>query len=151
MDILEKVKEDLVEAMKAKEELKISTLRMFLSAIKNYEIEKGGAGYSASEEDVITILNRQVKQRKDSITAFKEGNRPELAEKEEKELSILQDYLPAQLTNAEIEALVVKAISETGASKAVDIGKVMGKISSDLKGKADMTFVSKLVREKLSS
>ena len=150
MKLSDKIQSDVIEAMKAKDELKVSTLRMLNAAVKNFEIEKGGAGFSASEEDMLVIIQKQVKQRQDSIQSFKSGGRQELAQKEEKELKILQGYLPAMMSDEEIAKVVGLAIKETGASSPADIGQVMGKISGHLKGKADMTTVSKFVREKLS-
>jgi uncharacterized protein YqeY len=149
MEKKELIKQDLIKALKDKEELKLSTLRLLTAAIKNFEIEKGGAGYSASDEEVLSVVQKQVKQRQDSIEQFKAGNRPELVEKEQKELTILQSYLPEQMGEEEIKSIVEKAISDIGASGAADIGKVMGMLSGQLKGKADMSLVSKLVREKL--
>ncbi len=148
MNLKEKLHTDLVEAQKAKEELKVSTLRMLTAAIKNFEIEKGGAGFSASEEDVLGVIQKQVKQRKDSIESYKSGGRQELADKETKELEILQNYLPEMMGEDEVEKLVETAIKETGASSPADIGKVMGKLS-ELRGKADMSLVSSIVKEKL--
>lgn len=149
MNLKEKLQADLVEAQKAKDGLKVSTLRMLAAAVKNFEIEKGGAGFSASEEDLISVIQKQVKQREDSIESYKSGGRAELAEKETKELEILQNYLPEMISEEEIEKLVESAIKETGASSPVDIGKVMGKLSN-LRGKADMGVVSTLVKKKLS-
>lgn len=149
MNLKEKLQVDLVEAQKAKNPLKVSTLRMLAAAVKNFEIEKGGAGFSASEEDLISVIQKQVKQREDSIESYKSGGRAELAEKETKELEILQNYLPEMISEEEIEKLVALAIKETGASSLADIGKVMGKLSN-LRGKADMGVVSTLVKKKLS-
>ena len=150
MNLKEKLQADLVEAQKAKEKLKVSTLRMLTAAIKNFEIEKGGAGFSASEEEVTSVIQRQVKQRKDSIESYKSGGRVELAQKEEKELEILQDYLPEMMGDEEVEKLVVLAIKDTGASSISDIGMVMGKLTT-LKGKVDMGKVSSIVKQKLSA
>lgn len=149
MNLKEKLQVDLVEAQKAKNPLKVSTLRMLAAAVKNFEIEKGGAGFSASEEDLISVIQKQVKQREDSIESYKSGGRAELAEKETKELEILQNYLPEMISEEEIEKLVALAIKETGASSLADIGKVMGKLAN-LRGKADMGVVSTLVKKKLS-
>ena len=149
MNLKEKLQVDLVEAQKAKDGLKVSTLRMLAAAAKNFEIEKGGAGFSASEEDLISVIQKQVKQREDSIESYKSGGRAELAEKEKKELEILQNYLPEMISEEEIEKLVASAIKETSASSLADIGKVMGKLSN-LRGKADMGVVSTLVKKKLS-
>ncbi len=99
----ENLQNELKGSMLSKDELKTSVLRLLLSAINYYEIQKGGAGYSASEEDVLTVIQQQVKQRKDSIEQFKNAGRQELADKETKELEILQKYLPAQMSEEEIK------------------------------------------------
>ena len=145
-ELKEKIQKDLQEAQKAKDELKVSTLRFLLAAIKNFEIEKGGAGYSANDEEVLAVINKQAKQRKESIESFKAAGRSELVEKETKELEILQAYLPAQLSEEEVRAIVEKTIKETGASSPNDVGKVMGVLSQELKGKADLGLVSSLVQ-----
>lgn len=144
------LQEELKQAMLSKDELKTSVLRMLLSALNYKEIEKGGAGYEANEEDVLSVIQKEIKQRNDSIEQYKAAARPELAEKEEKELQILKAYLPEQLSEEEIGKLVEEAISQTGASAIQNMGKVMGYLSPKIKGKADGGTVSKLVRERLS-
>lgn len=146
----QKLQEELKQSMLAKNELKTSVLRMLLSAINYYEIQKGGAGYEASEEDVLSVIQSQVKQRRDSIEQFKNAGRQELADKEQKELELLQVYLPEQMGEEEIRKLVKEAITQTGAASMQDMGKVMGYLTPKTKGKADGSFVSKLVRESLS-
>jgi hypothetical protein len=147
----QKLQEDLKQSMLAKNELKTSVLRLLLSAINYYEIQKGGAGYEASEEDVLTVIENQAKQRKDSIEQFKNAGRQELADKEQKELEMLEVYLPEQMSEEEIVKLVKDAITETHATSMQDMGKVMGALMPKTKGKADGNLVSKLVRESLSS
>lgn len=146
----EKLKNDLKQAMLAKDSEKTSVLRMVISAIGYFEIQKGGAGYEATDEDVLQVLHKEAKQRKDSIEQFRNGGRDELAVKEEKELEMLQTYLPEQMGEDEIRKLVEEAISQTGASTPQDMGKVMGALMPKTKGKADGTIVSKIVREKLN-
>jgi uncharacterized protein YqeY len=148
--MIDKIKKDLQEAQKARDALKISTLRFLLAAIKNLEIEKGGAGYKAGDEDILSAINKQVKQRKESIEQFKEGGRKDLAEKESQELKILESYLPEQMNEEDTRQLVSQTIKEVGATSPGDIGKVMGAISQKVKGKADMGLVSSIVRERLS-
>jgi uncharacterized protein YqeY len=142
----EKLETDMRAAMVAREELKLSTLRFLLSDIKNYKIEKMR---DLTDEDIITVIERQVKRHKESIDGFEKGNRAEMAAKEKEELAILQTYLPAQISEDEIRKAVDEAISATGATQITEMGKVMGVLSS-LKGKADFGLVSQLVREKLS-
>lgn len=146
----QQLQDELKQAMLARDTEKTSVLRMIISAIGYYEIQKGGAGYEATEEDVLTVLQKEAKQHKDSIEQFTAGNRPELAEKEQKELAIIQAYLPEQMSEDEIRGLVKEAIAQTGASTPQDMGKVMGALMSKTKGKADGTVVSTIVREALS-
>ncbi|OGH11646.1 MAG: hypothetical protein A3B38_02930 [Candidatus Levybacteria bacterium RIFCSPLOWO2_01_FULL_36_13] len=141
----------LKDSMLAKDELKTSVLRILLSAINYYEIQKGGAGYSATDEDVLSVIGSQAKQRRDSIAEFEKAQRLELAEKEKKELEILQEYLPEQMGEDEVIRIIEQTISETRASSITDMGKVMGALGPKLKGKADMGMVSQIVREKLNS
>lgn len=145
----DQLQNELKDSMKARDELNTSVLRMLLSAITYYEIQKGGAGYVATDEDVLSVIDKQVKQRKDSIEQFEKANRPELAEKEKKEMGLLIKYLPAQMPEEEVKKLVMEAIAQTGAKGAGDIGKVMGALMPKVKGKADGSLVSKLVRENL--
>lgn len=145
----QELKDELKKSMLAKDTEKTGVLRMIISALGYYEIEKGGAGYEASEDDVMTVLQKQVKQRRDSVEQFRAGGREELAAKEEKEIAMLEGYLPAQMTEEEIAKLVDEAIATTGASKPQDMGKVMGALMPKTKGKADGSVVSRIVREKL--
>lgn len=146
----QQLQEELKQAMFARDELKKSVLRMLLSAITYYEINKGGAGYEATNEDVLTVIDKQVKQRKDSIEQFEKAQRTELAEKEKQEMALLVAYLPQQLTKEEIASLVKDAVSQVGATSLSDLGKVMGFLSPKIKGKADGALVSKIVRESLA-
>lgn len=146
-----KLQEELKSSMIARDELRTSVLRLLLSAINYYEIQKGGAGYEATEEDVLSVIQKEAKQRRDSIEEFKKGGRQELVDKETAELNILQAFLPEQMSEDEVRSIVEQAITETGASSMADMGKVMGALNAKLKGKADMGIVSNLVRSKLSS
>ena len=146
----QQLKDDLKKAMLAKDSETTSVLRMVISAVGYFEIQKGGAGYEATDEDVLQVIQKEAKQRRDSIEQFRNGGREELALKEEKELQMLQIYLPQQMTEEEIKNLVEEAIAQTGASSPQDMGKVMGALMPKTKGKADGTLVSKIVREKLS-
>jgi len=145
----QQLKEDLKQSMLAKDADKTSTLRMVISALGYYEIDKGGAGYEATEEDIETILQKQAKQRRDSIEQFKAGGRDELAAKETKELELIESYLPKQMDEEEVKMLVDEAVAQTGATTASDMGKVMGALMPKIKGKADGSLVSRLVKEKL--
>ena len=145
------LQEDLKQSMLARNELKTSVLRMLISAINYYEIQKGGAGYQASEEDIMTVIQNQAKQRRDSIEQFKTANRQELVDKETKELEILGAYLPEQMNEEEITKLVKEAITQTGATSMQDMGKLMGALMPKIKGKADGNVVNSIVRKELAS
>ncbi len=122
MPILEQITKDMTAAMKAKDELRLSTLRMIKSAIKNREIDKR---QPLTDPEVMQVLATQIKQREDAVTQFQQGGRQELADKERKEITIINAYLPQALSAGEVEATVRAAIQETGASSAKDMGTVM--------------------------
>ncbi len=147
----QKLKEELKQSMLARDVLRTSVLRMLLSSINYYEIQKGGAGYEATDEDVLAVVAKEAKQRKDSIEEFKKANRLELVEKESKELEMLQVYLPQQMEEEEIKKLVIEVIKEANAKNIADIGKVMGALMPKVKGRADGGLVSQIVRENLNS
>ena len=146
----QQLKDELKQSMLAKDATKTSVLRMVISAIGYYEIQKGGANYEATDEDVLAVIQKEAKQHKDSIEQFKTGNREDLVEKEQKELEILQKYLPTQMDETEIRKLVQEAISQTHSASPADMGKVMGALMPKVKGKADGGLVSKVVREELN-
>jgi uncharacterized protein len=148
MSLAEKIQKDLVDAMRAKEELRLSVLRGIKAAIKHKEVEKIRA---IDDTESIQILQTLVKQRKESIEQFTKGNRPELAEKETKELAILESYLPASASAAEMNAAIDKALAETGANSMKQMGAVVKAAKSALEGKSvDGKALSDLVRERLS-
>ncbi|MBU1178124.1 GatB/YqeY domain-containing protein [Patescibacteria group bacterium] len=140
------IKDDFKIALKGKEELTVSTLRMLMADIKNAAIEKKD---ELTDEEVTQAITKAVKQRKDAITSFKEGGRDESAAKEQAEIEILQKYLPKQLGEDEIAKVVDEIINSSGANSAADLGKVMGSVMSKLKGQADGQIVNKIVKEKL--
>jgi len=148
LSLLERLNEDMKQAMKNKEKEKLSVIRMLKAAMQNEAIKLGRQ--TLSEEEELTVLSREVKQRKDSLHEFQKANRDDLAEKVQNELAFVDIYMPEQLTDEEVEALVKQAISESGASSKVDMGKVMGILMPKVKGKADGTLVSKLVQRHLS-
>jgi uncharacterized protein len=148
MSLAEKIQKDLVDAMRAKEELRLSVLRGIKAAIKHKEVEKIRA---IDDTESIQILQTLVKQRKESIEQFTKGNRPELAEKETKELAILESYLPASASAAEMNAAIDKALVETGANSMKQMGAVVKAAKSALEGKSvDGKALSDLVRERLA-
>ncbi|MBU1148031.1 MAG: GatB/YqeY domain-containing protein [Candidatus Omnitrophica bacterium] len=148
MDKLEKrIAEDLKGSIKSRDPLRTSTLRMITASIQNLAIEKKSK--ELDDSDILKIISKQVKQHQDSIENFKKGERPDLVEKEEKELGILKAYLPEQLGEKEVEAAVKKAIAETGASSKADFGKVMKGAMQELKGHADGKVVSSIIQKLL--
>jgi len=146
----DQLKNELKESMLAKNVMQTSVLRMLLSAINYYEINKGGADYEATDEDVMAVIQKDIKQRKDSIEQFTNAGRTELVEKESAELKLLEKYMPEQMNVSEIRTLVTEAISQTGAASAADMGKVMSALMPKVKGKADGTLVNQIVKEELS-
>lgn len=147
----QKLQEELKQTMLSKEVLKTSVLRLLLSAINYYEIKTGGAGYQATDEDVLTVLQKEVKQRRESIEQFNQAGRKDLSDKETQELEILQTYLPEQMSEEEIREIVKKTIRETGATTITEMGKVMAALMPKVKGKTDGNLVSQIVKEELSA
>lgn len=145
--IKDKILEDMKVAMRAQEKERLATIRLILAAVKQREVDER---IVLSDEQVLATLNKMIKQRRDSITQFEAGNRPDLAEKEAEEVRVIQAYLPAQLSSAEIEQAVSAAITATGATSAKEMGKVMGVLKGQLQGKADMTVVSSIVKSRLA-
>lgn len=140
---------DMITAMKEREagKLRLSVIRMVKSAIKNLEIDHKK---ELTEEEVLGVLMKEVKQRKDSVEEFKKGNRPDLVEATEAEIVILQEYLPEPMTETEIEELVKEVIQETGAQSKKDMGKVMGLLTARTKGRADGKVLNQIVQKFLS-
>jgi uncharacterized protein YqeY len=144
--IKDKITEDMKNAMRGQMKERLSTIRLVLSALKQREVDER---IVLTDEQILATLNKMIKQRRDSITQFEAGNRPELAAKEAEEIKVIQEYLPTQLTEAEVDAAIAAAISESGAASGKDMGKVMGVLKAQLAGKTDMTKVSARVKEKL--
>ncbi len=147
----QKLQQELISAMKAGDEAKKSTIRMLISAIGYYQIEKGGAGYEATPEDVLIVIEKEAKKRRDSISEYGKAGRQDLVDQETTELKILEEYLPEKMSEDEINKIIDETISETGATTIADVGKLMGALNGKLKGKADMGLVSSLARQKLTS
>lgn len=149
MPIVEKVEKDLVAALKAQEALKLSVLRMMKAALMNKKVELGKA---VDDSEALAVLRTLAKQRRESVEAFRKGRRDDLADKEEAEIKIVEAYLPAAASDEDIDAAVVAAIAETGASTAKDLGKAMKAAMAKLTGKnADGKRVSEKVRAKLGA
>lgn len=148
MSIPERLTEELKEALKSKDELRVSVIRMIKASLKNKEIEKFG---KLTDDDILSVLSSMCKQQKESIEQFKLAGRMDLAEKEGKELKIIQSYMPVQLTPQELDNIIISTIKEAGASSPNDIGKVMKLLMPRVKGIADGKIVNERVKELLSS
>jgi hypothetical protein len=143
-----RINDDVKTAMRSKDKERLATLRLITAAIKQKEVDER---IELNDEQIISVLEKMIKQRKDSIEQFEKAGRTELADKEKAELAIINEYMPAQLTEAEINAAIDAAIAETGASEMKEMGKVMGVLKPKLAGKADMSQVSALIKQKLGS
>ena len=141
------ITDDMKLAMKAQDKPALKAIRMILGAIKQKEIDER---IELDDNQAMAVIQKMVKQRKDSISQFSDAGRTDLVEVEEAELLIINNYMPKQLSEDEIEKAVVKAISDTGADSMKDMGKLMGTLKSQLDGKADMGYVSQLIKSKLS-
>ena len=142
------IQKSLIEAMKARDALRVSTLRMLNSELKNAKIDKKS---ELTEEEILKVVQKEAKKRKDSIESYEKAGRSELAESEKKELEILQEYLPEQMSDEDLVKIVDEAVKGTGASSMQDMGKVMSAVMPKVAGMADGGRVSSLVKQKLSS
>ena len=147
MSLKEKISEDMKAAMRAKESGKLATIRLIIAAIKQREVDER---IELSDEQVLSVIEKMIKQRKDSISQFEAGGRQDLADIEKAELAILSTYMPAALSEAEVQAEVAAAVSAVGAAGPQDMGKVMGVLKPRLAGRADMTAVSAMVKAALT-
>ena len=143
MNLYKRLEDDMKGALKGGDTIKLSVLRMVISAVKMLEIEKNIK--EPDEADVLQILQKQIKQRKESITQFEKGNRQDLVDKEAAELKILESYMPKQLSEEELTAVIKDAIAETGAAVKADMGKVMKVVMGKVAGKADGKSVNQIL------
>ncbi|WP_201713539.1 GatB/YqeY domain-containing protein [Rossellomorea arthrocnemi] len=148
MSLLNRLNDDMKQAMKNKEKEKLSVIRMLKASLQNEAIKHGKQDLSEDEE--LTVLSREVKQRKDSLQEFQNAGRQDLVEKIQTELTYVEIYMPTQLSEEEVSAIVQQTVAEVGATSKADMGKVMGAIMPKLKGKADGALVNKLVLQHLS-
>tara|TARA_Y100000590_G_scaffold375269_1_gene440109 strand:+ start:22 stop:465 length:444 start_codon:yes stop_codon:yes gene_type:complete len=146
LSLLNSINQDLKSAMLAKDSLVRDTLRMLIAEIKKFQIDNK---VEAADKDVLSIINKMIKQRKDSIDQFTKGNRDDLANTEREQLEVIQQYLPEQLSDKEVEEVIKNKINVLEASSMQDMGNVMGALKSELAGKADMSLVSELVKKSL--
>lgn len=147
MALIEQLKEEQKLAMKAKDKLRLGTIRLALSEIKQREVD---GQTTLSNHEIIAVLTKMVKQRRDSVSQFTAAGRDDLAEKESAEITVLEDFMPQALTDEEVAELLDKAIAESGAAGMQDMGKVMGVLKPQIQGRADMGKVSQLVKSKLA-
>jgi len=149
------IQQDSTEALKSKDQFKLGVLRMLLASVMTKEKEKKfkeklEAEGVLTEEEIIGVISSEIKKRKDAITLYEQGKRPELAEKESKEIEVLKKYLPEQLSPEELKKMIAESIAASGAKEMKDMGKVMADLNPKIKGKADGGEVSKIVKELLS-
>lgn len=142
-----RITDDVKTAMRSKDKERLATLRLLTAAIKQIEVDQR---IELNDEQIITVLEKMLKQRKDSIEQFEKAGRNELADIEIKEVAILKEFMPKQLSDADIDSLISEAMAATGASEMKDMGKVMGILKPKLAGKADMGAVSGKIKAKLS-
>jgi uncharacterized protein len=146
MTLKERITEDMKSAMRAGEKDRLATIRLILSAIKQREVDERIA---LDDTQVLAAVEKMIKQRKEAIVQFQAGARADLVAKETAEIAILQTYLPTQMSEAEIDALIAEAIASTGAASIKDMGKVMGAVKAKAQGRADMGSVSSRIKQKL--
>ena len=145
--LVEKLKKDMIEAMKNKDKEKLTVIRMVKAALDKERIDKKA---EVNDDLLIDVVNKQVKMRNDSLEEFKKANRADLIEQTEEELEILKDYLPEQLSEEEVIAIIEEVINEVNAETIKDMGKVMKEVTPKVKGKADMKHVSEIIKSKLN-
>jgi hypothetical protein len=148
MLLKEKIAEDMRSAMRAKDAPRLSAIRLLLASVKQFEVD---GRTEVTDTDVLGIIEKMIKQRRDSIEQFKKGARQDLVEKEQFEINVLHGYMPTALTAAEVEAAIEQAISSSGAKLLSDMSKVMASLKPRITGRADMAKVSALVKNKLTS
>lgn len=148
MSLKERLSEDMKNAMRAKDQLSLSTIRLINAAIKQYEVDERA---EADDAKVIALITKMVKQRKDSAKIYTDAGRQDLADKENAEIEVINRYLPQMMSAAEIEQAVAAAVAQTGAAGMADMGKVMGVLKTSLAGKADMGEVNKILKAALTA
>ena len=146
MTLKERITEDMKTAMRSGEKDRLAVIRLLQAAIKQREVDER---IVLDDAQVTSVLEKMIKQRKESVVAFEKGGRADLVDKENAEIAVLQPYLPAQLSDAELDALIAEAISSTGAASIKDMGKVMGVVKGKAAGKADMGAVGARIKAKL--
>lgn len=148
MTLRERIQEEMKDAMRARDQKRLGVIRLLLAAVKQREIDER---ITLDDDQVIAVLQKMIKQRRDSFAQYESANRKDLADQEAYEIQVLQEYLPTQLSDAEIESLIKHTITEVGANSSKDIGKVMGALKPKLQGRADTAEVSRKVKVLLES
>ncbi|HLN49819.1 MAG TPA: GatB/YqeY domain-containing protein [Steroidobacteraceae bacterium] len=146
MSLKERITDDMKAAMRAGAKERLGVIRMITSAIKQREVDER---ITLDDAQVLNVLEKMIKQRKESLAQFQAGNRPDLVEKETAEIALIQSYMPSQLADAEIDSLILEAIAASGAASIKDMGKVMGIIKAKAQGRADMAAVGAKIKAKL--
>jgi uncharacterized protein YqeY len=146
MSLKERITDDMKAAMRSGEKERLGAIRMITAAIKQREVDERIA---LDDSQVLSVIEKMIKQRKESLVQFQTGNRPDLADKESAEITLLQSYMPAQLGDADLDQMISDAIATTGAASIKDMGKVMGIIKSKAQGRADMAAVGAKIKAKL--
>jgi uncharacterized protein len=146
MSLKDKITQDMKDSMKSGDKDRLGVIRLILSALKQREVDER---IVLDDSQILSVLDKMLKQRRESVTQFTQGNRKDLADKEEAEIKIIQAYMPAQLSDTELDQLVAAAVTESGAASVKDMGKVMSILKPKVAGKADMSAVSAKIKAKL--
>jgi uncharacterized protein YqeY len=147
MDLIDQLESDLAEAMKLRDEVRTTTLRLLKSALKNYQIE---LGHDLTMQEALSVLQKEAKKHQDSIKQYEDAKREDLANEEKAELNVIEKYLPEQMSKDEVEKAVDSAIAELGATGPADMGKVIGLVRQKTEGQADGSMIAELAKQKLS-
>ena len=147
MDLIDQLESDLAEAMKLRDEVRTTTLRLLKSALKNYQIE---LGHDLTMQEALSVLQKEAKKHQDSIKQYEDAKREDLANEEKAELDVIEKYLPEQMSQDEVEKAVDSAIAELGATGPADMGKVIGLVRQKTEGQADGSMIAQLAKQKLS-
>jgi len=148
MTLTERIKEDMKAAMRAKDEARLTAIRMLLAAIQRREVDER---ITLDDPQVLAVVDKQIRQSRDAVEQFQKGNRPDLADKENAQVAVWQQYLPAQLSEAELDQMIREAISATGATSQKDMGKVVGMLKPKVQGRTDMGTMSAKVKARLGA
>jgi hypothetical protein len=146
MSLREKISSDMKDAMRAKDEARLGSIRMLWAAIQRREVDER---ITLDDAQILAVVEKQIRQSREAVEQFQKGNRPDLAEKESRDIAVWSAYMPAQASDAEVDQLIAEAIAATGAASIKDMGKVVGILKGKLAGKADMAKVSGKVKAKL--